>query len=98
MRRFSSGEKRLLIDSGLRAAIAADTELSQNVFRGTKASEGRLKEVRADKNGEPQPVRTHIMSKCEAGENHGACEGADGVFELHRKWGDSRLTIEGFEG
>lgn len=72
-----------MVESGLRAATAADTELSENVFRRAEAGEGRLEEVRADKSGEPKPVRAHIMSEREAGEDHGAREGTDGVFELH---------------
>jgi hypothetical protein len=72
-----------VVDSDLRAATAADTELSENVFRRAKTAEGRLKEVRADKSGEPKSVRAHIVREREAGEDHGACEGADGVFEFH---------------
>lgn len=72
-----------MVESDLRAATAADTELSENTFRRAEAGEGGLEEVRADKSSEPKPVRAHIMSEREAGEDHGACEGADGVFEFH---------------
>jgi hypothetical protein len=75
--------KRLVVESDLRAATAADTELSENVFRRAKASEGGLKEIDSHESGKPEPVRAHIMSQREAGEDHGACEGADGVFEFH---------------
>jgi hypothetical protein len=72
-----------VVESDLRAATAADTELSENVFRRAKASEGGLKEIDSHESGEPKPVWANIMSEREAGEDHGAGEGADGVFEFH---------------
>jgi len=73
----------LVVESDLRTATAADTELSENVFRRAKASEGGLKEIDSHESGKPKPVRAYIVREREAGEDHGACEGADGVFEFH---------------
>lgn len=75
-----------MVESNLRAATAADTELSENVFRRAKASEGGLKEIDSHESGEPKPVRAHIMSQRKASEDHGAGEGTDGVFKFHGIW------------
>ena len=42
-----------------------------------------MQQVGSDEGGEPKPVRAHIMRERNAGEDHGAREGADGVFEFH---------------
>jgi hypothetical protein len=44
----------------------ADAELAQDIFHQTPLGDGRLQQVRADKHGEPQPVRVYPMRQGKA--------------------------------
>jgi len=44
-----------------------------------------LDEVDADEGGEKQPPGADPMAEGEAGEDHGAGEDADAIFEFHRR-------------
>jgi hypothetical protein len=71
----------------------ADAEFFEDVFGGAEAGEGGLQEIGADEDGEPDPVGMDPVSESEAGEDHGASEGADDVFEFHGFFG----RLDGFD-
>ena len=68
---------------GVGWATGDDAKFFGHGFGGGEAGEGGLQEVGSDEDGEPDPVWMHEVGEGEAGEDHGASEGADDVFEFH---------------
>jgi len=71
---------------GFRLAAAAGTtnaEFLQNVFHQAPLGDAGLKEVRADKCGEPEPVRTDPVSQREAEQDKTARNNANVTFDGH---------------
>jgi hypothetical protein len=65
------------------SGVAAHAAFFENPFERTKAREGRLQQVEADKRGEPEPVLTMVVREHKTQENKRAGEAADDEFHLH---------------